>query len=54
MPSGKSDKWPKEDEDLLVQLLVECVQNGSIIRGTMNPELWVELTNVLNLRASTV
>jgi hypothetical protein len=54
MSSEKSEKWPPEDEDLFVQLLVECVHNGSIIRGSANKALWVHLANAMNLRASKV
>jgi hypothetical protein len=52
MSSEKSEKWPPEDEDLFVQLLVESVHNSSIIRGTVNKALWVQLANALNPRAS--
>jgi len=54
MSSEKSEKWPPEDDDLFVQLLVECVHNESIIRGTVNKALWVQLANALNPRASKV
>jgi hypothetical protein len=54
MSSEKSEKWPPENEDLFVQLLVEYVHNGSIIRGTANKALWVQLANAMNPRASKV
>jgi hypothetical protein len=54
MSSEKSKKWPPEDEDIFIQLLVESVHNGSIIRGTVNKALWVQLANALNSMASKV
>jgi hypothetical protein len=54
MSSEKSEKWPPEDDDLFVQLLVQCVHNGSIIRGTANKALWVRLANAMAPSASKV
>jgi hypothetical protein len=54
MPKGKGIDWTHEEDDLLLQLLLECVHNGTIVKGTMNQDTWVELTNIMNARTSRV
>jgi hypothetical protein len=52
MPKGKGIEWSPEEDDLLLELLLECVQNGTIVRGTVNQKIWVELTNKMNARVT--
>jgi hypothetical protein len=54
MPKGKGIEWTPEQEDLLHELLLECVHNDIIIRGTVNQNTWVELTNKMNARTNRV
>lgn len=61
-PRENESQWREEGETIrvmrrrtfFVQLLVECVHNGSIVRGSVNKELWPELTRVMNERTNRV
>lgn len=52
MGGGKTTDWTDEEEDIFVELLLESVHNGSIVKGSVNSALWVELTNRLNARTN--
>lgn len=54
MGGGKTTDWTDEEEDIFVELLLESVHNGSIVKGSVNSALWVELTNRLNARTNIV
>jgi hypothetical protein len=54
-------QWWEERETIGVmrrtfffQLIVECVHNSSIVRGSVNKELWPKLTRVMNERTNRV
>jgi hypothetical protein len=54
MPKGKGIEWTPEEDDLLLKLLLDCVHNSTIVRGTVNQKTWVELTNKMNARSDRV
>jgi hypothetical protein len=54
MPKGKGIEWSPEEDDLWLELLLERVHNGTIVRGIVNQKTWVELTNKMNVRATRV
>jgi hypothetical protein len=39
---------------ILVQILVQCVHDGSTVRSYVNTQLWSEITRVMNVRTNRV
>lgn len=54
MPKGKGIEWTPEEVDMFLELLLECVHNGTIVRGTVTKNTWVDLTEKMNAKATKV